>query len=183
MWKTCGQLAKEYGVTRITIGNWIRAGKYPKVERTQGGHYRVWMPHSRTTLGYSRASSSEQSSSLDAQERLIRSKYPGIEVLRDVGSGFNFRRQNFRSILERSLRGDAIEVVVSSRDRLARSGFEFVRWAIELHGGKVVELEECDGHEEFNSAELVSFITYFIASYHGKRPPSHRSKKSKSVSE
>jgi predicted site-specific integrase-resolvase len=70
--------------------------------------------------------------------------------------------------------------VVTTGDRLTRSGFQFIKWAVELHGGTIVELEESGEQREFDAADLVRFITCFIASYHGKR--SSRRKKDKGVS-
>jgi len=177
MWKKAGWLAKKHGVSRITIGNWIRAGKYEKVERTKGGHYRVWIETDIETIGYCRVSSAKQKSSLVTQEAIIRAAYPSIQVVSDIGSGFNFKRKSFRALLERSLSGTPVSVVVSTGDRLARSGLPFIRWAIELHGGSVIEMEKSDSTEGFDTSELVGFITSFIASYHGKRSQNRRSRK------
>jgi predicted site-specific integrase-resolvase len=60
-------------------------------------------------------------------------------------------------------------------DRLARECLSFIKRAVELHGSRVIELEESDSDEEFDSALLVGFITRFTANYHGKR--SNRRKK------
>lgn len=183
MWRTTGWVAKEAGVTRMAVNKWIHQGRYPKIQQTPGGHYRIWVPEKSIRIGYCRVSSSKQQSSLDTQRSIIDRAYPGIEIVADIGSGFNFKRRGFRSLLERCLRGDAVEIVVSTNDRLARSGFQFIRWAVELHGGKVTELETSDGNEAFDTAELVGFITSFIASYHGKRSSKrHRRKESESLS-
>lgn len=176
MWKNVGWLAKHYGVSRITIGNWIRAGKFSKVDKTKGGHYRVWFDSDRIRRGYCRVSSAKQKSSLDRQAEIIRSAYPDIEIETDIGSGFNFKRPRFRTLLEQCLQGTAVEIVVVTGDRLSRVGLPFIRWIVELHGGCVTELEASDSDETFDTAELVGFVTSFIASYHGKR--SGRRKKS-----
>ena len=169
MWKTCGQLAAQYGVTRITVGNWIREGKLTNVKRTEGGHYRIWCDNPCEVVGYCRVSSAKQRSSIDGQRRVILASYPNANIVFDIGSGFNFKRRQFRAILERVVRGASIELVVATGDRITRTGLPFIRWVIELHGGKVTELEKSDSEEGFDSAQLVGFITCFIASYHGKR--------------
>jgi predicted site-specific integrase-resolvase len=179
VWQRVNQLTKKYGVSRITIGNWIRAGRFNRVQRTKGGHYRVWIEEEIETIGYTRVSSQKQASSLRTQQQLILRQYPEVRVVSDIGSGFNFKRKGFRAILERCLCGTSVRVVVTSGDRLARAGFQLVKWAIELHGGSVVELEkECE-QQEFDVADLVRFLTCFIASHHGKR--NARRKKNKSV--
>lgn len=180
MWYRVNRLAKKYGVTRITIGNWIRQGKFSNVERTKGGHYRVWVDDASEKIGYVRVSSSKQKSSLESQRRLILESHPGIRIVSDVGSGFNFRRAGFRSLLERCLQGTPICIVVTTSDRLTRSGFQFIKWAVELHGGSITELEESSEQQEFDAADLVRFVTCFIASYHGRR--SARRKKNQGVS-
>jgi len=130
----------------------------------------VWLPADVTcTFGYCRVSSAKQKSSLVTQEQIIRRSYPGVEVLSDIGGGFNFDRKGLRALLERSLSGAAVTVVVTTRDRLARSGFPIIQWLVELYGGKVIVLEDAHKPEEFDAATLVSFVTSFIASYHGKR--------------
>lgn len=181
MWKTSGQIAKLYGVSRMAVNKWIRAGRFDRVKTTLGGHYRIWYEPPQEIVGYVRVSSAKQQSSLDTQAAIIRREYPGIEIVSDVGSGFNFKRPGFRALLERCLSGTPLEVVVPTGDRLARTGLPFIVWAIELHGGTVTELEESDCDEQFDTAELVGFITSFIANYHGKRSASRRGKKVKGV--
>lgn len=176
MWRTTGWVAKEAGVTRMAVNKWIHQGRYPKIQQTPGGHYRIWVDQKLKTIGYCRVSSAKQLSSLETQKQLISKAYSGIEIICDVGSGFNFRRRGFKALLERCLRGDPVEIVVPTADRLTRTGFQFIKWAVELHGGRITELEESDSDEKFETAQLVSFITCFIASYHGKR--SNRRKKS-----
>jgi len=50
MYKSTGFLAKEYSVTNETIQNWIKEGKFDKVKRTKGGHYRVWVDEPVVTI-------------------------------------------------------------------------------------------------------------------------------------
>lgn len=130
----------------------------------------MWCPSSEYRIvGYCRVSSAKQRSSLDKQQELIRKKYPDAEIVRDVGSGFNFERKGLRALLERVLSGDAVTIVATTQDRLCRVGFPLIRWIVELHGGRVVTLEENDSPEEFDTGTLVAFVTSFINSYHGKR--------------
>ena len=141
MWKNVGWLAKKHGVSRITIGNWIRDGRYERVERTKGGHYRVWVNDPGLVIGYARVSSRKQLSSIDSQTRLILKQYPGIDVISDVGSGFNFKRRSFCSLLDRCLSGVAIEVVCVRADDFTQIGFSIMRRIIRDCGGDVIVLE------------------------------------------
>ena len=168
-WLSTGQLAGLEGVTSQTIRRWIKDGKYEQTKITEGGQLRIAVSH-RTVLGYARVSSAKQKSSLISQSQRIQEAYPGIEVVADIASGFNFKRRGFRTILERCLCGDAIDVVVSNRDRLARTGIEFIEFVVTAHGGSIITLDPSDDKREgFDTDLLVGFITSFCNSYYGKR--------------
>ena len=61
-------------------------------------------------------------------------------VVTDVGGGLNFQRKGLVALLERLHRGDKLRIVVAHRDRLARSGFDLIRWMAEQNGGEIVAL-------------------------------------------
>ena len=46
--------------------------------------------------------------------------------------------------MERLNRGDKLRIVVAHRDRLARFGFELIRWMAEQNGGEIVVLGNTD---------------------------------------
>ncbi|MFM7364858.1 MAG: IS607 family transposase [Cuspidothrix sp.] len=94
------------------------------------------------TICYCRVSSSRQRDDLDRQIAYMQSLYPESEIIKDIGSGLNFKRKGLRSLLERLLRGDKFILVVACRDRLARFGFELVQYMIEQNGGQIVVLDK-----------------------------------------
>ena len=175
------ELAEIDGVTPQTIRRWIKAGKYEKVTTTRGGHVRIEIPTTERRFIYARVSSSKQKSSIDTQVNLLQKKYPEHEVITDIASASNFQRKGLRKILESAMRGDAVSVVVASQDRLARSGFKLIKWIVELHGGEIISLEKSTSSEEFDTNELISFITSFCNSHYGKRSAERR--KSSSLKE
>ena len=171
MWLDTTRLARGEKDTTQTVRRWIEAGRYEKVERTYGGHYRVWVsgdPDPDTVL-YCRVSSAKQVSSLNTQERLLLDRYPDGTVIRDTGSGFDFKRQGFVAILERALRGEAIHLVATTSDRIARSGYPLIRHVIEISGGSIELLAEDGVVEQFDIRTPVAHITSFCNSHHGKR--------------
>ena len=171
MWLQVKDIAEREGLSRQTIQKLIREGHYKKVKQTPGGHYRVWIDlgEPEVTL-YCRVSTHKQKTSLETQENLLKDFRPEGDVIHDIGSGFNFERRGFKTILERSLKGIPQHVVATSRDRIARAGFPLVEKIIELSGGRIEILDEEDVQEEkFNIDELISFITSFVNSYYGKR--------------
>jgi len=120
---------------------------------------------------YARVSSAKQRGDLDRQIATLISRYPRAEVVSDVGSGLNFKRKGLRALLERSLRGDSVTVVVAHRDRLCRFGFDLLSWLFERSGGGVVVLN--DASISSPQAELVqdllSVLGVFSARMHGLR--------------
>jgi len=114
------------------------------------------------TLCYCRVSSPKQRVDLEKQVKFMQSKYPGAEVVKDIGSGLNYKRKGLRAILERAMRGEQLEVVVAHRDRLVRFGFELIEWIIQQSGGKVVDLKQNDlSPEQELTNELLSIIHLF----------------------
>ena len=63
---------------------------------------------------------------------------PADEIVRDVGSGINWKRPGLIAILDRAMRGDVQEVVVSHRDRLCRFAFDLVKHVLERAGCRIV---------------------------------------------
>ena len=94
------------------------------------------------TVGYCRVSGKGQSDDLASQVAYLQKHYPEAEIIRDFGSGINFKRKGLRTLLERVLRGDKLRVVVAHRDRLARFGGEVIQFLVEQNGGEVVVLNE-----------------------------------------
>ena len=81
----------------------------------------------------------------------MRERYPDAEIIRDVGSGLNFRRKGLLAILERLHQGDKLRVVVAYRDRLARFGTELIETLLERNGGELVVLNQRDLSPEESS--------------------------------
>ena len=61
------------------------------------------------------------------------------------------------------------------KDRLARSGFELIKWLIELPGGRIEILDAPDSATEaFDTQQLIGFITSLCNSHYGKRSAERR---------
>ncbi len=115
-----------------------------------------------TTIGYCRVSSSRQKEDLTSQVAYVQSHYPEAEIIRDFGSGINFKRKGLLSLLERILRGDKLRLVVAHRDRLAQFGGEVIQFLVEQNGGEVVVLDETVySPEEELTADLLAILRVF----------------------
>jgi predicted site-specific integrase-resolvase len=56
----------------------------------------------------------------------MRDIYPDAEIIRDIGSGLNFKRRGFQALLDRLLTSDKLQLVIAHRDRLCRFGIEAI---------------------------------------------------------
>lgn len=186
MWYSTTKLAKKEGVTSQTIRRYIEDGKYERISKTKNGHYRVDIEQEEKIILYARVSSAKQRSSLECQVERLRQRYPYAEVISDIASSFNFKRKGIETLLECALSGIAVKFVATNRDRIARSGFELVKKIIESTGGSIELLDDENDTKttEFNTTELIAFITSFCNSYYGKRSDQvRRSSKTKNQPE
>jgi putative resolvase len=161
------------GVSINTLRLWDQSGLI-KTVRTKGGHRRFILPEdpksNSVVVCYARESSKKQKVNLEHQIQTLTSLYPGSEVVSDYGSGLNFKRPGFLSLLDRSYDRNLQELVVTSRDRLCRFAFSFVESVFTRNGCKVTVLSELQGSEEQELAEdIISIITVFTNRYHGRR--------------
>jgi putative resolvase len=177
------------GVSHRTLITMANNGEIDHI-RTRGGHRRYNVqaflenePQSTsTTVCYCRVSSAKQKDDLERQVAFMRSIYPNAEVIRDIGSGINFKRKGLRSILDRLLEGDKLSVVVAHRDRLARFGFELIQYLVESNDGEVVVLDQTvhSPTEELTS-DLLSILHVFSCRMHGLRRYSDQIKEDKNL--
>jgi predicted site-specific integrase-resolvase len=138
--------------------------------------------NSLQTILYCRVSSARQKDDLQNQKNYLLSKYPGAEVIIDVGSGLNFKRRGLRSILERLLQGDSIQLVVAQRDRLCRFGFDLIEYLVVKNGGEIVVLDQIEYSPEGELvSDILSIIHVFSCRIHGMRKYKNQIKEDKDL--
>lgn len=155
---------QELGIHENTLRSWANAGKIDHI-RTGSGQRRYDVDSYlrgrgvSSTVCYCRVSSSKQKDDLARQVLFMRERFPEAEIIEDCGSGLNFKRRGLRSLLERSMRGDKLKVVVAHRDRLCRFGFDLIRYVVEFSGGEILVL---DNPKESSNKELVDDILAIV---------------------
>lgn len=123
-----------------------------------------------SVICYTRVSSAKQKDDLARQVVYMRQQFPRAEIIQDVGSGLNFKRKGFCSILERILRGDTITLVVGHRDRLCRFGFEIIEFLIGKGGGEILVLDKAEHSPSKELTEdLLAILHVFSCRMHGLR--------------
>lgn len=185
-----GRAAKLLDVSQTTLRLWADTGKIkhiklPNGERRYdlsdfahlGGQQPSNNPCSRKLI-YARVSTPGQRDDLQRQVDMLKSVYPGHDVITDVGSGINFKRKGLQTVLERAMSRSIDEVVVSHKDRLARFAFDLISWMLQKHGVKiVVQQPPMDTPEQELVDDLLSIVTVFACRSYGRR--SHQSKRAK----
>jgi len=173
------EAAKLLRVFTQTLINWNNAGFISSI-RTQGGHRRFLRSQllgrfrsttdTRACICYCRVSTSGQKEDLERQSEFFRLRYPNHEIIKDIGSGLNFKRKGLNSILERAIRGDIREVVVTHKDRLCRFGFELIERIIRSTDGTIVVLDKQETSPQKELVDdLLSIITVFSSRVYGLR--------------
>lgn len=111
-----------------------------------------------------------QKDDLERQAEFLRSKYPRAEIITEIGSGLNFKRKRFLSILERIHQRNVALLAVAYPDRLARFGFPLIEWLCEQCEGQLVVLNESklSPHEELVQ-DILSILHCFSARLYGLR--------------
>lgn len=176
-WVTNKEACKIFGVSGNTLRRWEQNGKV-ECQRTSGNHRRYFVHSGDVTEDkkpckkfiYVRVSSSKQKDDLTRQTDFLLDKYPGYQVISDIGSGLNYKRKGLLKLLELSNRGEVNEVVVFSKDRLCRFGFELLQWQLLQNNSKLVVHEQSDKTPEQEFTEdILAILQVFACRWNGKR--------------
>ena len=71
----------------------------------------------RETIIYARVSTSKQKDDLERQISYLRERIPEAKLIKDIGSGTNFKRKGLISLLEQAKRRTIKKIIVTSKDR------------------------------------------------------------------
>ena len=133
------------------------------------------LPKPKRRILYARVSSSHQRHDLERQIERLQQEFPGHELIKDLGSGLNFNRKGFKTLLDAIYNNSVEEVVVTYRDRLCRFGFELLEWIFRKHAVKLVVLDtlsdQISANNGFNelAEDLLAVTNFFVARNNGIR--------------
>lgn len=187
---------KTLKISSTSLIRWANAGKIDFVKNEGAGSHRFYNlkkylqergivpiestdsvkllpppPPPRRKICYCRVSTRAQRDDLGRQIELLERKYPNHEIIRDIGSGINFKRPGLRTLLDYAVRKELEEVVVAHKDRLCRFGFELFKYLIEeVSGGKIVVLNNhVLSPQEEMVTDVLAVLTVFSARLNGLR--------------
>jgi putative resolvase len=202
------------GVHVQTLYNWEKSGKLETI-RTAGGHrlYNVekylklygskndnyekslTVPTTSTSttddklnICYVRVSTLSQKDGLERQTKYMTDRYPTYVVIKDIGSGMNFNRRGFRTIIKYAIEGKINKVVVAYKDRFTQSttcslhsprepkanksptrfGFEFIEDLIKDYSNGQIIIEDEKETKKQPKEELVEDVLQILNVYTAK---------------
>ena len=197
------KITKQFDITSCTLRKWAEDGKIRCLRPNPGvrGGKRIYnindinkifgiekntFGNDKKTICYARVSSNDQKQDLERQINLLKEKYPTATIIKDIGSGLNWNRSGFRSILEQVNSGDVKEVVVTYRDRMCRFGYELVEWICKKANVKIVVLGGDQNTKDMSkelSEDLLAITTVFVAKNNGLRSANYRRQRKESERE
>jgi putative resolvase len=182
-----GEAAAELGVAVGTLRRWHRQGLLMPFGRTVGGLRRYPRDTVRATLGaepavtgktvcYARVSSHDQAEQLKTQaarleRHCIDAGFTEIEIISDLGSGLNYRKEGLQRLLSDILSGRLARLVLVTKDRLLLFGSELLFRICEFFHVEVVILDAVPdvGREQQLTEDLVEILTVFSSRLYGSR--------------
>ena len=173
-----------FGVTPQTLRRWAKNDRV-EYKRTVGGHriYKIGyeapeQPSDSKCFIYIRVSSSKQKDDLERQSKCMADQFPNYRIIKDIGSGLNFKRTGLHKLLEESNSGRVSKIVVASKDRLCRFGVDLLEWQFKQNGTELVVLDKTDeSPEEEFTEDILAVLQVFACRWNGKRSYSVKNKK------
>lgn len=198
-----GKVRNSYDVSSQTIKNWALRGAI-EYKTIQNKDRKTWLynlesigdyisksedkllPKQYNRIIYTRVSSKKQESDLQRQCNLLQYHYPEATIIKDIGSGLNFKRIGFNKLLSKIFRGEVDEIVVTFKDRLLRFGYELFEKLCHEFNCKIVvfsinnslnDIEESETQEL--QEDLLSIVNVFVARRNGKRAGLYKQERKK----
>jgi predicted site-specific integrase-resolvase len=193
------QAATRLGISKFTLRKWATDGtiKYSWTPT----HQRIFsvqdiddaigkVQQKRTTIiSYCRVSSSKQRDDLVRQKQFLASNIPNkysrskLVQISDIGSGLNFKRPGLLHLLEQVQQGNISAIIVASKDRLCRFGYELIEWMCSQHDTTIVVLNNQNTTPESELGEdLMAIVQVYCCRWNGRRRYKSRDSQSSQAS-
>jgi len=166
------------GVCNKTLRIWAQKGKIDHII-TEGGwrKYNVDKYLNRNNLKdkkkicYARVSSNDQKQDLINQVSYLIKKYPEYEIIKDIGSGINFKRKGLRQIIDLAIKNELAEVVVTYKDRLCRIGYDMIEFLLTKYSNAKIVIDNNDFKlpQQEITEDLIEIVTVYSSKLYGSR--------------
>ena len=175
------KLAKELGISKVTLYNWKNKGKVEFVKSPTGRNHVTREVYNSLlnikeikddkTVIYCRVSSTINKTNLESQkQRLINycslKGYNIYRVVEEFGSGINDKRPKLENLL---IKQDFTRIVVEHKDRLTRFGFNYIEQLLRAANIKIEVVNNVETDTEDIIQDFISIITSYCARIYGRR--------------
>lgn len=125
----------------------------------------------KTNLIYIRVSSHKQKDDLERQKEFAKKQFPNHKIISDIGSGLNFKRPGLKKLIKMVLSGDINQIVISSKDRLCRFGYDLIEWLCNENNTTILVLEKHQGMSKESEfvRDILSIIQVYACKWNGSR--------------
>lgn len=198
-------IKQHYTIGGSTLRRWEAQGKITALRTSENGKRLYDTYQLQELLGkkdkepptkkkesviYCRVSSPRQKEDLQRQITDLQSKFSDHRLISDIGSGLNFKRKGFLSLVDSVIKGDIEQVVVMHRDRLCRFGIDLLEHIFKEAGTKLVvyhqnEKEDLPAESSTTelSEDLIAITTFFVAKNNGERAATNRRRRKREADE
>ncbi len=181
-----GKIAKQIvGCSDNTLRAWADSGKI-NVIRSKNNSKRFYDISSfisnesnsleniniKKQICYCRVSSKHQKDDLERQVNFMQEKYPNATIIKDIGSGINWKRKGLISMLQQIKNNQVGEIIIAHRDRLCRFAFELFEQIFGLYQVKLVVLDSGETEQTSQSElceDILSIMQIYACRKMGKR--------------
>lgn len=181
-----GKIAKQIvGCSDNTLRAWADSGKI-NVIRSKNNSKRFYDISSfisnesnsleniniKKQICYCRVSSKHQKDDLERQVNSMQEKYPNATIIKDIGSGINWKRKGLISMLQQIKNNQVGEIIIAHRDRLCRFAFELFEQIFGLYQVKLVVLDSGETEQTSQSElceDILSIMQIYACRKMGKR--------------
>jgi excisionase family DNA binding protein len=172
------EVCQRLGISYRTLQSYVKKG-YIKPVILESGKWRfkeedveklMGIVRKRKVILYARVSSNTQKDDLVKQVKYLQEQVKDYDqVITDVGSGLNVRREGFLKLL-RMILNNEVSKVVAYPDSLVRFNFEIIEEVCKAHNCEIVVLDDEDKTPEQEIIEdLVSILVSFSGKLYGMR--------------
>ena len=179
LWLNSKEYCSKYQISNTTLKRWVDDGKI-KCNKVSSRKF-LYLDQNieeniKLNVVYSRVSNTSQKEDLNRQIDLIKNYmiYNGYvvdQVFKDIASGMNEDRSDFNKLINMVLENKISNIFISTKDRLSRFGYEYLKNIFNKNNCNIVILDNSDTktYENELTDDLLTIIHHFSMKYYSKR--------------
>lgn len=179
LWLNSKEYCSKYKISNTTLKRWVDDGKI-KCNKVSSRKF-LYLDQNieedkKLNVVYGRVSNTSQKEDLNRQIDLIKNYmiYNGYivdQVFKDIASGMNEDRLDFNKLINMVLENKISNIFISTKDRLSRFGYEYLKNIFNKYNCNIVILDNSDTktYENELTDDLLTIIHHFSMKYYSKR--------------